>query len=308
MRKALDEGNIVVAAGFQGVDDDLNITTLGRGGSDTTATALAAVLRAAECEIYTDVEGVFTTDPRQVPDARKVPQISYDEMLEMASLGAGVMHSRSIEFAKKFNVPLRVRPAYSEDAGTLIARFGELQPRVVSGLALAKSEARVTLSGIPDRPGVTAAIFAKMGKRKIPIDMVVQNVAEAGIAEVSFTVPQNDLAETLTAAAEAIQDLGAGKVHSGTNVSKLSAVGLGMKTHSGVAAHMFKALADGGVNIQMITTSDIKISVLVSREQCETGRAAFTKRSVLKSRRTSRRRSACYRSRRMAIPGVRRGF
>lgn len=269
IRKALDEGCIVVAAGFQGVDDDLNITTLGRGGSDTTATALAAVLRAAECEIYTDVEGVFTTDPRLVQEARKVHRISYDEMLEMASLGAGVMHSRSIEFAKKFRVPLRVRPAYSDDVGTLIVSEGDADERVVAGLALAKNEARVSLSQIPDRPGVMALVFAKMGARKIPIDMVVQNVSEGGLAEVSFTVPQNDLADTLTAAAEAVLELGAGKVHSGTNVSKVSAVGVGMRSHSGVAGHMFQALADAEVNIQMITTSEIKISTLVSREKCE---------------------------------------
>jgi aspartate kinase len=269
MRRCLDEGAIVVAAGFQGVDDDLNITTLGRGGSDTTATALAAVLRAAECEIYTDVEGVFTTDPRLVKEARKVPRISYDEMLEMASLGAGVMHSRSIEFAKKFSVPLRVRPSYSEDSGTLIAPEGDEQQRVVSGLALAKNEARVSLIGIPDRPGTMAIVFAKMGARKIPIDMVVQNVGEGGTAEVSFTVPQSDMAETLTAADEAVKELGAGRVESGTAVSKLSAVGVGMRTHSGVAAHMFQALANSGVNIQMITTSEIKISTLISRDQCE---------------------------------------
>jgi aspartate kinase len=269
MKKALDEGCIVVAAGFQGVDDDLNITTLGRGGSDTTATALAAVLRAAECEIYTDVEGVFTTDPRQVPEARKVARISYDEMLEMASLGSGVMHSRSIEFAKKFRVPLRVRPSFSDDAGTLIAPDGEDAQRVVTGLALAKNEARVTLADIPDRPGVMSVVFSRMGARKIPIDMVVQNVSEGGLADVSFTVPQSDLAETLTAASEAVKELGAGSVHSGTSVSKVSAVGVGMRTHSGVAGHMFQALADAGVNIQMITTSEIKISTLVAREQCE---------------------------------------
>ncbi len=269
MRRCLDEGAIVVAAGFQGVDDQLNITTLGRGGSDTTATALAAVLRATECEIYTDVEGVFTTDPRLVKEARKVPRISYDEMLEMASLGAGVMHSRSIEFAKKFGVPLRVRPAFSDDTGTLIAPEGEEQQRVVSGLALAKNEARVSLAGIPDRPGTMAIVFSKMGARKIPIDMVVQNVAEGGTAEVSFTVPQSDLAETLTAAEEAVKELGAGRVESGTAVSKLSAVGVGMRTHSGVAAHMFQSLADAGVNIQMITTSEIKISTLIARDECE---------------------------------------
>ncbi len=188
IRRELDAGKIVVAAGFQGVDNDRNITTLGRGGSDTTATALAAVLGADECEIYTDVEGVFTTDPRLIPAARKTDQISYDEMLELASLGAGVMHSRSIEFAKKYRVPLRVRPAYSTGGGTLIAPPADDTP-VVTGMALARNEARVSLCDIPDRPGVMSLIFTKMAARKIPIDMVVQDLGLAGKAEVSFTVP-----------------------------------------------------------------------------------------------------------------------
>lgn len=274
LRRHLDAGEIVVACGFQGVDDEGNITTLGRGGSDTTATALAAALRADECEIYTDVEGVFTTDPRIVPEARKIERISYDEMLELASLGAGVMHSRSIEFAKKFRVPLRVRPSFNQNAGTLIAPEGDAEPPVVTGLALVRNEARVSLRDLPDRPGVMSVIFSKMAVHKIPIDMVVQNVAEGGTADVSFTVPESDLAETLTAAQEAIDELGAGSLRSGTNLSKVSAVGVGMRTHSGVAAQMFRALADQGINIEMITTSDIKVSTLIQRTYAEQALAA----------------------------------
>jgi aspartate kinase len=268
IRRELEAGKIVVAAGFQGVDGDFNITTLGRGGSDTTATALAAVLGADECEIYTDVEGVFTTDPRQIAAARKTERISYDEMLELASLGAGVMHSRSIEFAKKYRVPLRVRPAYSDGAGTLIAPPTDDMP-VVSGMALARKEARVSLCDIPDRPGVMSLIFTKMAERKIPIDMVVQDAAQGGRAEVSFTVPQDDLADTLTAAQQAVEELGAGRVQHGTNVAKISVVGLGMRTHTGVAAQMFRSLGDAGINIGMVTTSEIKISALVNRDRCE---------------------------------------
>ena len=193
MRDALDQGCIVIAAGFQGVDDGFNITTLGRGGSDTTATALAAVLQADLCEIYTDVEGVFTVDPRAVEAARKIDHISYDEMLELASLGAGVMHSRSIEFAKKYHVPIRVRPSYSDGGGTLIVPESSNNPPVVTGLAVVRNEARVSLDGVPDQPGVMALIFRHMGQRKIPIDMVVQNIGVAGQADVSFTVPQDDL-------------------------------------------------------------------------------------------------------------------
>jgi aspartate kinase len=267
MRAHLGRGAIVVACGFQGVDDEGNITTLGRGGSDTTATALAAALHADECEIYTDVEGVFTTDPRIVPAARKIERISYDEMLELASLGAGVMHSRSIEFAKKFRVLLRVRPAYSNDPGTLIAPEGGDVPKVVTGLAVVKNEARVSLRDLPDRPGVMSVIFGQMAAHKIPIDMVVQNVSKGETADVSFTVPESDLADTLTAAEAAIDQLGAGSVRTGTSLSKVSAVGVGMRTHSGVAAQMFRALAECNANIEMITTSDIKISTLIHRDK-----------------------------------------
>jgi len=267
MRRALEAGKIVIAAGFQGIDEDFNITTLGRGGSDTTAVALAAVLKADFCEIFTDVEGVFSTDPRIVPEARKIGRISYDEMLELASLGAGVMHSRSIEFANKFHVPLYVKPSYSEGEGTLIAPESEDQSAVVTGVALVKNEARVTLGAIPDRPGVMKLVFSKLALRKIPIDMIVQDVSEAGLAQVSFTVPQDDLAETLTAAQEAVTELQGGMISHGTNVSKVSVVGSGMRTNTGVASKMFKSLADAGINIGLITTSDIKISVLVDRDQ-----------------------------------------
>lgn len=267
MQKALDAGNIVVAAGFQGIDEDFNITTLGRGGSDTTATALAAVLEAEECEIYTDVEGIFTTDPRIVKNARKLQRISYDEMLELTSLGGGKMHSRSIEFAKKYRVRLRVRPSFNETLGTLICPEADDHAPVVTGLALVKDEVRVSLSDLPDRPGVMSLIFTKMAQRKIPIDMVVQDISTGGLAQISFTIPQNDLAETLTAAHEAVAELGAGVVQHGTNLAKVSVVGSGMRTHTGVAGTMFQALANVGVSIDMITTGDIKISCLVDRSR-----------------------------------------
>lgn len=269
IRAALEAGKIVIAAGFQGVDEDSNITTLGRGGSDTTATALAAVLEADVCEIYTDVEGIFTTDPRAVKQARKMDRISYDEMLELTSLGGGKMHSRSIEFAKKYRVPLLVRPSFSDGEGTLIAPQLDAEAPVVSGIALVKKEAIVHLRNIPDRPGVLAIVFHCMASRRIPIDMVIQDIAEGGVANVSFTVPQDDLADTLTAANEAAERLGAGDVGSSTNLAKLSVVGAGMRTHTGVAAHLFQSLAEANVSIRMITTSEIKISVLVNRDQSQ---------------------------------------
>lgn len=267
LHELLDAGNIVIAAGFQGRDCEGNITTLGRGGSDTTATALAAVLNASMCEIYTDVEGVFTTDPRIVPEARKVPQISYDEMLELASLGAGVMHSRSVEFAKKYRVPLRVRPAFCDGLGTLITQQPGDSGKVISGVALVKDELRVSLSDVPDRPGVMSMIFAKMAARKIPLDLVVQDIAEGGTAEISFTVPRQDFAEALTAATEAVNELGRGTVTHGTELSKVSIVGSNMQSHTGVAAQMFKTIAENNVNVLMISTGDIKISVLIHSDQ-----------------------------------------
>jgi aspartate kinase len=267
MAQALADGKIVIVAGFQGVDEHYNITTLGRGGSDTTAVALAAVLGADGCEIYTDVDGVYTTDPRVVPEARKIDRISYDEMLELASLGAGVMHSRSIEFAKKYGVPIHVRSSFADADGTWIVdeRDAERLGVAVTGAALAKDEARITIRGVPDRPGVVHAIFRRIAAAKIVVDMIVQNVATRGTTEVSFTVAKGDLAETLHAADIAARDIGATAVTHDAEVAKISVVGLGMRTHTGVATAMFEALATAAINIQMITTSEIKISVLVDR-------------------------------------------
>lgn len=267
MQQALDEGKIVIVAGFQGVDEDYNITTLGRGGSDTTAVALAAVLGADACEIYTDVDGVYTTDPRVVPEAHKIDRISYDEMLELASLGAGVMHSRSIEFAKKFGVPIHVRSSFSDTSGTWI--LGDLDARQlgasVTGAALVKDEARITFIGVPDRPGAVHALVRPIAEANIVVDMIVQNVATDGETEVSFTVAASDLAEALRVAEAAAAQIGARGVTHDASVAKVSVVGQGMEVHTGVATTMFEALADAGVNIQMITTSEIKISTLIDR-------------------------------------------
>ncbi len=267
IERLLDEGNIVVAAGFQGIDDDLNITTLGRGGSDTTAVALAAVLGADACEIYTDVDGVYTTDPRLLPEARRVDVISYDEMLELASLGAGVMHSRSIEFAKKFGVPIHVRSSFSDTEGTMIVTEAESAVLPVSGAALTPDEARVTVLGVPDVPGKSLQIFSAIADRKIAIDMVVQNVGSRGRADVSFTVPRPELESTLAAVKSVMAAVGAEGLTHDDQVSKVSVVGVNMATQTAVASQMFRALADAGVNIHMITTSEIKISALVHKVQ-----------------------------------------
>ncbi|MBL9165545.1 MAG: aspartate kinase [Planctomycetaceae bacterium] len=268
MRKHLDDGHIVIAAGFQGVDDDYNITTLGRGGSDTTAVALAAVLRADSCEIYTDVDGVFTTDPRIVPSARKMERVSHDEMLELASLGAGVMHSRSIEFGKKFDVPIHVRnsASFSDEPGSIIGNLPESSDRAVSGCALTKNEARISLTGVPDKPGTMHRIFSRLATVNIAVDMIVQNIGAAGVADIAFTVLETDLPAALKTVGEAARELG-GEVSHDANLSKVSVVGLGMATQTGVADRMFRALADARVNIQAISTSQIKISALVERAQ-----------------------------------------
>ncbi len=267
MREALDAGKIAIVAGFQGVDEHANITTLGRGGSDTTAVALAAALGAGGCEIYTDVDGVYTTDPRIVPEAHKIDRITYDEMLELASLGAGVMHSRSIEFAKKFDVPIHVRSSVSDAPGTWIVGSAEGRRLGVSvtGAALARDEARVTVLGVPDRPGVVHALFQPIAEANIPVDMIVQNVGNDGATEVSFTVAGGELAETLRVTEAAARAIGAKGLTHDRNVAKISIVGQGMEVHTGVATTMFETLARAGINIQMITTSEIKISVLVDR-------------------------------------------
>ena len=269
MKEHLDAGRIVVAAGFQGVSERGDITTLGRGGSDLTAAALAAVLGAERCEIYTDVPGVFTTDPRIEPAARKLDRIGYDEMLELASLGAGVMHSRSIEFAGKYGVPVVVRSSLTDEPGTLITRTRATEARAVTGLALVRDAARVTLAGLPDRPGVMAEIFRRMADRAIPLDMVVQDLSVQGIAEVSFTVPQEDLAGALAAAQAAVTKLQGAEVTVGTDLAKISAVGAGMPDRPGVAAKMFRTLAGIGCNVELVTTSEIKVSCLIARDRAD---------------------------------------
>ncbi len=269
MRKHLDDGHIVIAAGFQGIDEDLNITTLGRGGSDTTAVALAAVLQADACEIYTDVDGVFTTDPRIVAEARKMDRVSHDEILELASMGAGVMHSRSIEFGKKFGVPIHVcnSASFSDEPGTVIGLHPESVDRPVSGVALTKNEAWISLANVPDQPGTMDALFTKLGSVNVAVDMIVQNVGEGGKAEISFTVLESDLPVTLKAVEEVASDLGEVDVTHDANVSKVSIVGLGMATQTGVADRMFRSFAEEEINILAITTSQIKVSALVRREQ-----------------------------------------
>ncbi len=276
IRRALAEGKIVVVAGFQGIDEDLNITTLGRGGSDTTAVALAAVLKhdragtpstdsAVGCEIYTDVDGVYTTDPRLIPEARKIDVISYDEMLELASAGAAVMHSRSIEFAKKFDVPVMVRSSFSDVEGTWIvpetAWMGEFD---VCGVAIVKEEGRVSLTGVPDRPGVSHRVFAALAERNIVVDMIAQSVGMDGRATIGFTVPRHEIPATRRVLEPLAAELGATLGHD-DDVSKVSVVGAGMRNRPGVAEKMFAALAAENVNLRMITTGDIKISVLVDR-------------------------------------------
>ena len=269
MKKLLDDGKIVIAAGFQGIDEDFNITTLGRGGSDTTAVALAAVLNADACEIYTDVDGVFTTDPRLVAEARKMDRVSHDEILELASLGAGVMHSRSIEFGKKFNVPIHVRNSqnFTDEPGTVIGSETESADRAVSGAALTKNEAQITIAGVPDTPGVSYSVFSKLAAVNVAVDMIVQNAGADGSADISFTVLEDDLQKALAASNKAAAELGAQGVQHDASLSKVSIVGLGMATQTGVADRMFRALADEGINLEAITTSEIKVSALVKREQ-----------------------------------------
>ena len=272
--KLLDDGAIVIAAGFQGIDQHGNITTLGRGGSDTTAVALAAVLGADLCEIYTDVDGIYTTDPRILPVARRLSSIAYDEMLELASLGAGVMHSRSIEFAKKFGVPVMVRSSFKPIPGTMILPADQAKPRPASGVALAKDEARITLESVPDQPGTSHALFSALAAGGIAVDMIVQNVGHGGRADISFTVPSDDLPQALEVSRRVAAELGAEGVSHDDGVAKVSVVGVGMAREEGVAGRMFRALAAAGINVRMITTSEIKISALVDRADAAAAVAA----------------------------------
>ncbi|MDP8263458.1 MAG: aspartate kinase [Candidatus Ancaeobacter aquaticus] len=270
VKAELKKGKIVIVAGFQGVDYKKNITTLGRGGSDTTAVALAAVLKADQCEIYTDVDGVYTTDPRLVKDARKLGVISYDEMLELASLGAKVMHSRSIEMAKKYGVVIHVRSSFNDNLGTLIKEEDALMENImVRGVALNRNEAKLTILHVPDKPGIAARIFKIISENNINIDMIIQNVSERGFTDISFTVLKTDLRKTYKVLEVLVKKIGARGLSHDEDMVKLSVVGVGMRSHAGIAAAMFEALASKKVNIDMISTSEIKISCVIHRKDAE---------------------------------------
>ncbi|WP_415878787.1 aspartate kinase [Methylomonas sp. BW4-1] len=271
MRADLDAGRVVVVAGFQGVDEHGNITTLGRGGSDTTGVALAAALKADECHIYTDVDGVYTTDPRVVPKARRLDRITFEEMLEMASLGSKVLQIRSVEFAGKYNVKLRVLSSFMEGNGTLITyEESEMERALISGIAFNRDEAKLTLTGVPDLPGVASKILGPIAAENIEVDMIVQNISAHGTTDFTFTVNRNDFARAQKVLEGLRADLGGNTTVIGDNsIVKVSIVGVGMRSHAGIASTMFKVLADEGINIQMISTSEIKISVVVDEKYLE---------------------------------------
>ena len=270
MRADLKEGTILIVAGFQGVDNLGNITTLGRGGSDTSAVALAAALKADVCEIYTDVDGVYTTDPNICKDAKKIERISYEEMLELASLGAKVLQIRSVEFAKKYDVDVHVRSSFNDNLGTMVTKEDkEMEAVLVSGIAYAKDEVKIAVMQVPDKPGIAAQILSPLSDANISVDMIVQNVSEAGFTDFTFTVPQADFKKALAITKETAGAISAKDVISDENVTKVSIVGLGMRSHAGVATTMFKTLAAEGINIQMISTSEIKISVVVDAKYTE---------------------------------------
>jgi len=257
-------------AGFQGINDHGDITTLGRGGSDTSAVALAAALKADVCEIYTDVAGVYTTDPNICPKARKLDMIAYDEMLEMASLGAKVLEIRSVEFAKKFNVPIHVRSTFTNERGTMVvAEMKDMEKVAVSGVAYNKNEARVTIRKVPDRPGIASLIFEPVFKAGIVVDMIVQNTSQDGLTDLTFTVPKTEFYKTMKLVSEVAATIGAEKVLGDEDIAKVSIIGVGMRTHAGVAKKMFEALARESINIIMISTSEIKISCVIEEKYTE---------------------------------------
>lgn len=267
---ALADGKIVIVAGFQGVDEDANITTLGRGGSDTSAVAIASVFNADVCEINKDVDGIFTADPRIVPGARLLDTISYDEMLELAGMGAGVLHSRSVELAKKHSVPLRVRSSFNENPGTLVCdEPDDSDVPVVRGATFNKKEAKITLERVPDQPGIASTILQRIAERNINIDMIIQNPGHHGVTDVTFTVPKSDLHETMDVSRSVADEINAGEVVSDDQIAKISVIGSGMRNHPGVAHKMFVSLANAGVNIQNISTSEIKISCIVREGDCD---------------------------------------
>ena len=270
----LDAGRVVVVAGFQGVDDQDNITTLGRGGSDTTAVAMAAALKADECQIYTDVDGVYTTDPRVEPKARRLDRITFEEMLEMASLGSKVLQIRSVEFAGKYNVPLRVLSSFEDGPGTLITLDDEegMEDAKISGIAFTRDEAKLTILGVPDQPGVAHKILVAISGANIEVDMIVQNIAPDGATtDLTFTVSRNDYAKAMDILQATAQELKARETRGDRSIAKISLVGVGMRSHAGIASTMFGALAKEGINIQMISTSEIKISVVVQEKYLELG-------------------------------------
>ncbi len=266
----LKAGNVIIVAGFQGINEDGQITTLGRGGSDLTAIALAAAIKADKCEIYTDVDGVYTADPRVVPTARKLEEISYDEMLELASSGSKVMQSRSVEFAEKYGVVFEVRSSFNYNPGTIVKQeVAYMEKVVVRGVAVDKDQAKVIVSNILDKPGSAASVFRALADANIIVDMIVQNVGRNGIANLTFTVPRTDTHKAQRALESVLDTVGGGHVAVHENIAKLSVVGVGMKTHSGVAATLFQALADKGINIELITTSEIKISVVIDQDRAD---------------------------------------
>ena len=271
LRHALREGKVAVVAGFQGITEASDdVTTLGRGGSDLSAVAVAAALKADVCDIYTDVDGVYTTDPNMVPQARKLDKISYDEMLELASLGAKVLQTRSVEFAKKYNVPVRVLSSFNDNPGTLVTKEdADMEKVVVSGVAYDKNQVKVTVQGVPDKPGVAAKIFNTISDNNVVVDMIIQNIGEGGLTDMSFTVPKTDAKKIQEIMKKVISEIGAKNVTVKEEIAKISIVGVGMRSHSGVAAKMFSALAKEGINIMMISTSEIKISCVIDAKYTE---------------------------------------
>jgi aspartate kinase len=270
MRTDLEKGRVVVVAGFQGVDEDGNITTLGRGGSDTTGVALAAALKADECQIYTDVDGVYTTDPRVVPQARRLDKVTFEEMLEMASLGSKVLQIRSVEFAGKYKVPLRVLSSFEEGPGTLITyEENDMEAPLISGIAFSRDEAKITVRGVPDKPGIAHRLLGDIAAASINVDMIVQNVGADGTTDFTFTVPRGDYRKAMETVKKTAGQLAAREVTGDDKIVKISVVGVGMRSHAGIASQMFKVLADEGINIQMISTSEIKISVVVEEKYLE---------------------------------------
>jgi len=270
VRQALKEGKVAVVAGFQGITEADDVSTLGRGGSDLSAVAVAAALKADLCDIYTDVDGVYTTDPNMVPQARKLDKISYDEMLELASLGAKVLQTRSVEFAKKYNVPVRVLSSFNDNPGTLVTREdADMEKVVVSGVAYDKNQVKVTVQGVPDKPGVAAKIFSTISDNNVVVDMIIQNIGEGGLTDMSFTVPRTDAKKIQEVMKKVVAEIGAKGLTVKEDIAKVSIVGVGMRSHSGVAAKMFSAMAKEGINIMMISTSEIKISIVIDAKYTE---------------------------------------